>query len=57
MLPPTRDTGKFGPTIEGLFIGEIENGSLRALAICGLAAPTIHGVIRRLGLVKRRGGS
>ncbi|WP_156649739.1 hypothetical protein [Methylobacterium sp. Leaf89] len=57
MLPPTRDTGKFGLTIEGLVLGEVENGARLVLVICGLAALAVDHMIRPRGLVKRRGGS
>ncbi|GJD72486.1 CorA family divalent cation transporter [Methylobacterium goesingense] len=53
-LPPTLVTGVFGMNTKGLFLGEFENGSLLALTICGAAALAVYGVIRRLGLVKRR---
>lgn len=53
-LPPTLVTGVFGMNTKGLFLGEFENGSALALGLCGLAALAVYGVIRRLGLVKRR---
>ncbi|TXM69687.1 magnesium transporter CorA [Methylobacterium sp. WL69] len=56
-LPPTLVTGVFGMNTKGLFLGEFENGSFLALGICGLAALAVYGVIRRLGLVKRRARS
>ncbi|WP_245436295.1 CorA family divalent cation transporter [Methylobacterium sp. V23] len=54
-LPPTLVTGVFGMNTKGLFLGEFEDGSLLALLICAVAALAVYGVIRRLGLVKRRG--
>ncbi|KQP88128.1 CorA family divalent cation transporter [Methylobacterium sp. Leaf117] len=56
-LPPTLVTGVFGMNTKGLFLGDFENGSLVALVLCGLAALAVYGMIRRLGLVKRRAGS
>lgn len=53
-LPPTLVTGVFGMNTKGLFLGDFENGSLLALVLCATAALAVYGVIRRLGLVKRR---
>jgi zinc transporter len=56
-LPPTLVTGVFGMNTKGLFLGDFENGSFLTLGICALAALAVYGVIRHLGLVKRRAGS